>query len=87
MFLPKFLGHYNDKFENHTHPFLFGDKPATTDFLVGGTYLNYINNPNVGYAKEQWQAQAEKYPHFTAYGKRLEALLAKYLETRPPRPV
>ena len=50
--LPSFLKHYDELFKNHSHPFLFGDKPVIADFLIAGVYINLINNPHVGYAKE-----------------------------------
>jgi hypothetical protein len=46
------LEHYDKYFQENKTAFLFGDKPVTADFLVAGTYLNYINNANVGFAKE-----------------------------------
>ena len=86
-FLPKFLGHYDEKFKNHAHPFLFGDKPVTADFLVAGTYTNYINNPHVGFAKEQWEASVANYPNYKAYVERFSALLSEHLASRPPAPI
>ena len=59
----------------------------TADFLVAGTYLNYINNENVGFAKEQWQASVANYPNYKAYAERLAALLGSYLTSRPPAPI
>ncbi len=59
----------------------------TADFLVAGIYLNYINNPNVGFAKDQWEASVANYPNYKAYAERLAALLGPYLASRPPAPV
>ena len=50
--LPRFLAHYDQHFAENKTDFLFGDKPMTADFLIGGVYVNYITNPNVGYAKD-----------------------------------
>lgn len=85
--LPKFLEHYDKHFAESKHQFLFGDKPVTADFLVAGTYINFINNPNVGFEKEQWEASVANFPHYKAYGERLSALLGSYLTSRPPAPI
>ena len=51
--LPKFLAKYDGRFKDSKDKFLFGDKPVTADFMVGGTYVNFINNPHI-YEKEKW---------------------------------
>lgn len=37
------------------------------DFWVGNIYTNFINNPEVTFAKDKWPTVLEKYPHFKAY--------------------
>ena len=73
------MKYYDDHFAANKTDFLFGDQPYTADFLIGGVYVNYITNPNVGYGKEKWEASVENYPHFKAYGERFAKLLATYL--------
>ena len=81
------MEHYDKYFQENKTDFLFGDKPVTADFLVAGTYLNYINNANVGFAKEQWEASVANYPNYKAYAERVAALLGSYLASRPPAPI
>ena len=87
VYLPQFLGHYDQYFAEKKTDFLFGDKPVTADFLIGGIYVNYITNPNVGYGKEQYAAAIANYPNYKAYGDRYAALLGSYLTSRPPAPI
>ena len=39
--------------------FLVGNSLTTADFWIGGIYVNYVTNPNVGYGKTEWAATVE----------------------------
>jgi hypothetical protein len=57
------------------------------DFFIGGLYTNYINNKNVGFAKDKWATCLEKYPNFKAYGERFTAANKKRLDSRKQYPI
>ena len=62
---------------------LVGDKITIADFYIGGIYTNYMNNPALGYCKDEWANTKKSYPKFVAYGERYAAENAKYLASRP----
>ena len=66
---------------------LVGDKISTADFHIGGIYTNYMNNPALGYCKDEWAATKKSYPKFCAYGERYAAENANYLASRSQVPL
>ena len=84
--LPKFLKYVDAACAKGQ--FIVGDKLTIADFCVGGIYTNYIGNPNVGFAKEKWEAVLADFPNFKAYGERFVAAInEKHMSKREGKPI
>ena len=66
--------------------FLVGNKLTIADFYIGGLYVSRANDPNIGFASEEWANFKTAYPKFTLYGERVAAANKAYLDGRPGRP-
>ena len=53
--------------------FLFGDRLTIADFWIGGLYVNWAKNPNIGFGKDEWAWFLKTYPKFNSYGERFAA--------------
>jgi glutathione S-transferase len=64
--------------------FLCGDKLTIADFVIGGFYVNSIDNDKIAFGKEKWSELLTKYPNFKAYGERFYEENKVYLMSREP---
>ena len=42
--------------------FMVGQKLCAADFWIGGMYVNWMDNENVGFGKSHWAACKTKFP-------------------------
>ena len=63
-----------------------GPTLTMADFWIGGLYTNFINNPNITFAKDKWAGLKDTYPGFKAYGEKFTAEVQKRIDSRGQYP-
>ena len=77
--MPAFLKAFDAQFAEDG--FIAGANLSCADFCIGGIYTNFVANPDVSFAKEQWAALLVQFPNFKAYGERF-AKECKWVQKR-----
>ena len=54
-----------------------GPTLTMADFWIGGLYTNFINNPNITIAQDNWVGLKDTYSRFKAYGEKFAVIVKK----------
>ena len=83
--LPKFLGVVEPLCAKGN--WVVGSDLTVADFWIGGLYTNFINNPNISFAKDKWPTVLNDFPEFKAYGERFTEEMKGRLTSRSQYPI
>ena len=82
---PKFYAKIEANLKSNSK-FLLGNKLYSCDFMVGKLYTDIVANP-AAYGRAEFTQLLKDYPLFAKFGQNFAAENARYLKSRPTRPL